>query len=82
MIEIGGRPILWHRMKGFGAHGINDFVICCGYRGSSPIVGCATPTLLDTSLVPWPSPDASTIRARVTSPARVAIDRDHAVSLA
>ena len=33
MIEIGGRPILWHIMKGFGAHGINDFVICCGYRG-------------------------------------------------
>ena len=33
MIELGGRPILWHIMKGFGVHGINDFVICCGYRG-------------------------------------------------
>ena len=33
MIEIGRRPILWHIMKGFGVHGINDFVICCGYRG-------------------------------------------------
>ena len=33
MIEIGGRPILWHIMKIFSAHGINDFVICCGYKG-------------------------------------------------
>ncbi len=33
MIEIGGRPMLWHIMKSFGAHGITDFVICCGYRG-------------------------------------------------
>ena len=33
MIEIGGKPILWHIMKSYSAHGINDFVICCGYRG-------------------------------------------------
>lgn len=33
MIEIGGRPILWHIMKMFSAQGVNDFVICCGYRG-------------------------------------------------
>lgn len=33
MIEIGGRPILWHIMKLYSTHGINDFVICCGYRG-------------------------------------------------
>lgn len=33
MIEIGGRPILWHIMKMYGAHGINEFIICCGYRG-------------------------------------------------
>lgn len=33
MIEIGGKPILWHIMKGYSAHGINDFVICCGYKG-------------------------------------------------
>jgi glucose-1-phosphate cytidylyltransferase len=33
MIEIGGRPILWHIMKIYSAHGVNDFVICCGYRG-------------------------------------------------
>ena len=33
MIEIGGRPILWHIMKIYAAHGINDFVICCGYKG-------------------------------------------------
>jgi glucose-1-phosphate cytidylyltransferase len=33
MIEIGNRPILWHVMKIYAAHGINDFVICCGYRG-------------------------------------------------
>ena len=33
MIEIGGRPILWHIMKMYSAHGINDFVICLGYKG-------------------------------------------------
>jgi len=33
MIEIGGRPILWHIMKIYAAHGINDFIICCGYKG-------------------------------------------------
>jgi glucose-1-phosphate cytidylyltransferase len=33
MIEIGGKPILWHIMKGYSAHGINDFIICCGYKG-------------------------------------------------
>jgi glucose-1-phosphate cytidylyltransferase len=33
MVEIGGRPILWHIMKGFSAHGLNDFIICCGYKG-------------------------------------------------
>lgn len=33
MIDIGGRPILWHIMKIYGEHGIRDFVICCGYKG-------------------------------------------------
>lgn len=33
MIEIGGRPILWHIMKMYSSYGINDFVICCGYKG-------------------------------------------------
>lgn len=33
MIEIGGKPILWHIMKIYAHHGINDFVICCGYKG-------------------------------------------------
>jgi glucose-1-phosphate cytidylyltransferase len=33
MIEIGGRPILWHIMKVYSAHGVHDFVICCGYKG-------------------------------------------------
>ena len=33
MIEIGGKPILWHIMKMYSEHGINDFVICCGYKG-------------------------------------------------
>lgn len=33
MIEIGGKPILWHIMKIYSAHGINDFVICLGYKG-------------------------------------------------
>jgi glucose-1-phosphate cytidylyltransferase len=33
MIDIGGKPILWHIMKSYSAHGVNDFVICCGYKG-------------------------------------------------
>jgi len=33
MVEIGGQPMLWHIMKMYSAHGVNDFVICCGYRG-------------------------------------------------
>jgi glucose-1-phosphate cytidylyltransferase len=33
MIEIGGKPILWHIMKSYSAHGINEFIICCGYKG-------------------------------------------------
>ena len=32
MVEIGGRPILWHIMKIYSAHGLNDFVICGGYE--------------------------------------------------
>ena len=34
MIEIGGKPILWHIMKIYSAHKINDFIICCGYKGN------------------------------------------------
>ncbi len=33
MIEIGGMPILWHILKIYSAHGVNEFVICCGYKG-------------------------------------------------
>jgi len=33
MVDIGGRPILWHIMQGYAAHGITDFVICLGYKG-------------------------------------------------
>ena len=33
MIEIGGKPILWHIMKIYSYHGINEFIICCGYKG-------------------------------------------------
>ena len=34
MVEIGGKPILWHIMKIYAAHGVNEFVICCGYKAS------------------------------------------------
>lgn len=50
MIEIGERPILWHVMKFYSAHGINDFVICLGYKGyvssrnTSPITSCTCRT--------------------------------------
>jgi glucose-1-phosphate cytidylyltransferase len=33
MVEIGGKPILWHIMKMYSHHGVNDFIICCGYKG-------------------------------------------------
>lgn len=33
MVEVGGKPILWHIMKIYASHGVNDFVICCGYKG-------------------------------------------------
>jgi len=33
MIEIGSKPILWHIMKSYSAHGFNEFIVCCGYKG-------------------------------------------------
>ena len=33
LINIGDKPILWHIMKNYSAHGINEFIICCGYKG-------------------------------------------------
>ena len=33
MVEIGGRPILWHIMKHYASHGVSEFIICCGYKG-------------------------------------------------
>ncbi|TSA39432.1 MAG: glucose-1-phosphate cytidylyltransferase [Methylococcaceae bacterium] len=33
MVEIGGKPILWHIMKVYSQHGVNEFIICCGYKG-------------------------------------------------
>lgn len=33
MVEIGGKPVLWHILKNYSHHGINDFIICCGYKG-------------------------------------------------
>lgn len=35
MVEIGGMPILWHIMKIYSAHGVNEFIICCGYKGEA-----------------------------------------------
>ena len=32
LIEIGGKPIIWHIMKNYSHYGINDFIICCGYK--------------------------------------------------
>ena len=33
MVDIGGKPVLWHIMKIYSAHGVNDFIVCCGYKG-------------------------------------------------
>ena len=53
MVEIGGRPILWHILKIYSAHGINDFVICAGYKATSSrnisrITSCTCRTSLST----------------------------------
>ena len=50
LVEIGGRPILWHVMKSYAVHGLNDFVVCCGDKGSSIKSYCAN-YLLDSSNV-------------------------------
>src|SRR5665811_860401 len=34
LVEIGGKPILWHILKIYSAHGVHDFIICCGYKGN------------------------------------------------
>ena len=33
MVEVGGKPILWHILKCYSHHGVNEFIICCGYKG-------------------------------------------------
>ncbi len=33
MVEIGGKPLLWHIMKMYSNHGVNEFIVCCGYKG-------------------------------------------------
>lgn len=33
MVDVGGKPMLWHVLKTYSAHGVNDFIICCGYKG-------------------------------------------------
>ncbi|MHB1330281.1 MAG: sugar phosphate nucleotidyltransferase, partial [Gemmatimonadales bacterium] len=69
LIDIGGRPILWHIMKIYSSHGINDFVICLGYRGyvikeyfhnyflhnadSTIDLGTNEVTYLDSKAEPW-----------------------------
>src|SRR3712207_4295090 len=45
MVEIGGKPILWHIMKLYSAHGIDDFVVCLGHKGLASRV---TPTTVTT----------------------------------
>ncbi len=45
LVEIGGKPILWHIMKIYSAYGLNDFIICCGYKGYN-IGRCPVRTLM------------------------------------
>jgi hypothetical protein len=44
MVEIGGKPILWQILKMYSSHGINDFVICCGYKGLAGAYNFGPPT--------------------------------------
>ena len=54
MIEIGGRPILWHIMKIYSAHGIDDFVVCLGYKGY--VIKEFFKNYLIIRLIPGPAP--------------------------
>ena len=53
MIEIGGKPILWHILKIYSNYGINEFIICCGYKGNKikEYFGNIDSTLWDVELV-------------------------------
>ena len=65
MIEIGGKPILWHILKLYSAHGVRQFVICCGYKGyvikeyfANYFLHMSDVTfdMADNSVVVWPAP--------------------------
>jgi glucose-1-phosphate cytidylyltransferase len=73
MIEIGGKPILWHIMKSYSAHNVNDFIICCGYKGYL-IKEYFANYVLHTSDVTIDMPtNALTVHRRMAEPWRVTL---------
>lgn len=73
MIEIGGRPLLWHIMKMYSAHGINDFIICCGYKGYIIKEYFMNYTMHMSDMTVDFSADTITVHKRQTEPWRVAL---------
>jgi glucose-1-phosphate cytidylyltransferase len=73
MIEIGGKPILWHIMKSYSAHGVNDFVICCGYKGYLIKEYFANYVLHTSDVTIDMSTNALTVHRRMAEPWRVTL---------
>ena len=73
MIEIGGKPILWHIMKSYSVHGVNDFVICCGYKGYLIKEYFANYVLHTSDVTIDMSTNALTVHRRMAEPWRVTL---------
>lgn len=73
MVEIGGRPILWHIMKIYSAYGVNDFVVCCGYRGYVIKEYFANYTLHMSDVTFDMSDNAISVHQRLVEPWRVTL---------
>ena len=73
MIEIGGKPILWHIMKSYSAHGVNDFIICCGYKGYLIKEYFANYVLHTSDVTIDMSTNALTVHRRMAEPWRVTL---------
>jgi glucose-1-phosphate cytidylyltransferase len=73
MVEIGGRPILWHIMKGYASHGLTDFVICLGYKGYMIKEYFANYVLHNSDLTVDLAGNAMTLHGNVREPWRVTL---------
>lgn len=73
MVEIGGMPILWHIMKTYSHHGINDFIVCCGYKGNVIKEFFSTYVMRTSSVTYDMSNNSMEVHDHVTEPWRVTL---------